>query len=86
MKIEPARALVGHAVVPGDKSISHRAALLAAVGEGETEITGFGRSGDTESTLQAVRALGAEVEEPDIDVVRIRGRGLRGLSRGAARG
>jgi 3-phosphoshikimate 1-carboxyvinyltransferase len=54
--------------------------LLAAVGEGETEITGFGRSGDTESTLQAVRALGAEVEEPDIDVVRVRGRGLRGLT------
>ncbi len=79
MKIEPARALVGHAVVPGDKSISHRAVLLAAVGEGETEITGFGRSGDTESTLRAVRALGAEVEEPDIDVVRVRGRGLRGL-------
>ena len=78
-KVEPARALVGHAVVPGDKSISHRAALLAAVGEGETEITGFGRSGDTESTLSAVRALGAEVEEPDVDVVRVRGRGLRGL-------
>lgn len=79
MKVEPARALVGHAVVPGDKSISHRAALLAAVGEGETEITGFGRSGDTESTLSAVRALGAEVEEPDVDVVRVHGRGLRGL-------
>ena len=79
-KIEPARALVGHAVVPGDKSISHRAVLLAAVGEGETEIAGFGRSGDTESTLRAVRALGAEVEEPDIDVVRVRGRGLRALA------
>jgi len=79
-KIEPARALVGHAVVPGDKSISHRAVLLAAVGDGETEITGFGRSGDTESTLGAIRALGAEVEEPDIDVVRVRGRGLRALA------
>jgi 3-phosphoshikimate 1-carboxyvinyltransferase len=79
LKVEPARALVGHAVVPGDKSISHRAVLLAAVGEGETEIAGFGRSGDTESTLRAVRALGAEVEEPDVDVVRVRGRGLRGL-------
>ena len=79
-KVEPARALVGHAVVPGDKSISHRAVLLAAIGEGETEIIGFGRSGDTESTLRAVRALGVEVEEPDIDVVRVRGRGLRGLT------
>jgi len=80
VKVEPARALVGHAVVPGDKSISHRAALLAAVGEGETEITGFGRSGDTESTLRAVRALGADVEDVDVDVVRVRGRGLRGLA------
>jgi len=80
VKVEPARALVGHAVVPGDKSISHRAAVLAAVGEGETEITGFGRSGDTESTLRAVRALGADVEDVDVDVVRVRGRGLRGLA------
>lgn len=78
--IEPARALVGHVVVPGDKSISHRAALLAAIADGETEIAGFGRAGDTESTLGAVRALGAEVDEPDVDLVRIRGRGLRGLS------
>ena len=79
MKVEPARALEGHVVVPGDKSISHRAVLLGAVGDGETEITGFGRSADTESTLRAVRALGAEVEEPDVDLVRVRGRGLRGL-------
>lgn len=83
MKVEPARALVGHAVVPGDKSISHRAVLLAAVGEGETEITGFGRSGDTESTLRAVRSLGAEVDEPDVDIVRVCGRGLRGLASSA---
>ena len=79
--VGPVRRLGAEApAIPGDKSISHRAVLLAAVGDGEVEITGFGRSGDTESTLRAVRALGAEVEEPDIDVVRVRGRGLRGLS------
>jgi 3-phosphoshikimate 1-carboxyvinyltransferase len=77
---EPARSVVGHIAVPGDKSISHRAALLGAVGEGETRISGFGRSGDTESTLSAIRALGAEVDEEDVDLVLVRGVGLRGLA------
>jgi 3-phosphoshikimate 1-carboxyvinyltransferase len=78
--IEPATAVVGHIGVPGDKSISHRAALLGAIGDGETTIAGFGRSADTESTLAAVRALGAEVTEEEVDLVRVRGRGLRGLA------
>jgi 3-phosphoshikimate 1-carboxyvinyltransferase len=77
--IEPARALVGHIGVPGDKSISHRALLLGSVSEGQTVVRGFGRSGDTEATLAAVRALGVEVAEDDVDLVRIEGRGLRGL-------
>ena len=78
-RVEPARALVGHIGVPGDKSISHRAVLLGAIGEGETVVRGFGRSADTEATLAAVRALGVEVVEGDVDLVRIEGRGLRGL-------
>jgi 3-phosphoshikimate 1-carboxyvinyltransferase len=77
--VEPARALVGHVVVPGDKSISHRAALLASVATGAVEIVGFGRSGDTESTLRAVRSLGADVDDTDVDRVVVHGRGLRGL-------
>ena len=56
MKIEPAAASRGTSRVPGDKSLSHRAVLLAAVGEGETRISGFGRSDDTEATIKAVRA------------------------------
>ena len=79
MKVEPAAALTGHIAVPGDKSISHRAVLLAAVCEGETRIEGFGRSGDTESTIAAVRALGVEVEDVDVDTLVVRGVGLRGL-------
>jgi 3-phosphoshikimate 1-carboxyvinyltransferase len=78
--VEPARAVVGHIAVPGDKSISHRAALLGAISDDETTISGFGRSADTESTLAAARALGAEVAEDEVDVVRIEGRGLRGLT------
>jgi 3-phosphoshikimate 1-carboxyvinyltransferase len=79
LKIEPARALVGHVTVPGDKSISHRAALVGAISEGDTEIDGFGRAGDTESTLGALRTLCVEIDEPDVDRVLVHGRGLRGL-------
>ena len=79
MRIEPAAAVVGHIGVPGDKSISHRGVLVGAICEGETRIEGFGRSRDTESTVNAMRALGAEVVEDDVDVLTVRGVGLRGL-------
>ncbi len=79
MRIEPVAALVGHVAVPGDKSISHRAVLIGAICDGDTRISGFGRSADTEATIAAVRALGAEVEEHDVDTVAVRGVGLRGL-------
>ena len=79
MRVEPVPALVGHVAVPGDKSISHRAVLVGAIAEGETRILGFGRSADTESTIGAVRALGVEVVEDDVDELRVRGRGLKGL-------
>jgi 3-phosphoshikimate 1-carboxyvinyltransferase len=79
MKIEPAAFLRGHIAVPGDKSISHRAVLLGAIGDGETSVRGFGRSGDTEATIAAARALGVTVDEDDVDSLRIQGVGLRGL-------
>ncbi|HSC92902.1 MAG TPA: 3-phosphoshikimate 1-carboxyvinyltransferase [Gaiellaceae bacterium] len=79
MRIAPAAALVGHVRVPGDKSISHRALLVGAVCEGETRIEGWGRSGDTESTLAAVRALGVDVREEDETTLVVRGAALRGL-------
>src|SRR5215210_6663679 len=80
MKVEPASYVAGHVAVPGDKSISHRALLLGALSEGETLVRGFGRSGDTESTLAAVRSLGVQVDEEDVDTLRIHGVGLRGLT------
>jgi 3-phosphoshikimate 1-carboxyvinyltransferase len=79
MRIEPAVSLEGHLAVPGDKSISHRSLLLGAVAGGETHVRGFGRSADTESTLNAVRALGAEVEELGADELIVHGVGLHGL-------
>ncbi len=78
MRIEPATALRGDLAVPGDKSISHRALLLAALADGDSEILGFGASEDTLSTAAAVRALGAEVVVEG-DRVGVGGVGLRGL-------
>jgi 3-phosphoshikimate 1-carboxyvinyltransferase len=83
MRVEPAASLEGHFAVPGDKSVSHRALLLGAISDGETHVRGWGRSGDTESTLGAVRALGAEVEELGPDELVVHGVGLRGLQSAA---
>ncbi|MBA2293694.1 MAG: 3-phosphoshikimate 1-carboxyvinyltransferase [Actinobacteria bacterium] len=78
--VEPVPKLLGHLAVPGDKSISHRAVLLGAIGDGETRITGFGRSADTEATIAAVRACGVEVYEHGHETLRVFGKGLRGLA------
>jgi len=81
-RFDPSGALGGSLRPPSDKSISHRAALIGAIAEGETAIQGYLDSADTRATIAAVRALGAEVEgvgpggvEPTI---RVRGVGLRG--------
>ena len=80
MRIDPVPELEGHVSVPGDKSISHRAVLVGALCDGAVRVSGFGRSADTEATIGAVRALGVEVEEHDVDTLTIRGAGLRGFS------
>jgi 3-phosphoshikimate 1-carboxyvinyltransferase len=77
MRFEPAKRLHGSLTPPPDKSISHRAALIAAMSEGESVIRNYLRSQDTQSTLDAVRRLGAGVRE-DGDVLRVGGAGLRG--------
>src|SRR5258706_7962471 len=83
MRVDPAAAVVGHVVVPGDKSISHRAVLIGAIGEGETRVTGFGRSGDTQATVDGMRALGVEIEWVGEEELVVHGVGLRGLRAGA---
>ena len=71
----PAAGLRGTLAVPGDKSIAHRALLLGAIADGTTTVSGVPGGGDVRSTLGALRALGAAVEERD-GTVRIEGRGL----------
>ncbi len=72
-----ARGLQGKITVPGDKSISHRAIIVGALADGLTEISGYLRSEDCQRTLEAVRALGIDVEGGD--PLRIHGKGLHGL-------
>ncbi|HEX8292915.1 MAG TPA: 3-phosphoshikimate 1-carboxyvinyltransferase [Pyrinomonadaceae bacterium] len=74
MLIRPARRLRGRLRVPGDKSVSHRAAMFAALAEGRTRIDNFSSSADCSSTLEALRGLGVEVER-DGGVVFVGGAG-----------
>ena len=77
-RFSPSRPLRGALRPPSDKSISHRAALIAAMGEGTTEVSGYLDAADTRSTLAAVKALGAGVEGSPATGLRIAGVGLRG--------
>lgn len=83
-RVDPSGPLRGGLRPPADKSVSHRAALIAAMGNGETTIDGYLDSADTRSTLAAVRDLGAGVDDLGDgrlpERIRIRGVGLRGAA------
>jgi 3-phosphoshikimate 1-carboxyvinyltransferase len=76
--IRPARTISGSLEVPGDKSISHRYAMLAALAEGRSEITRFSAAADCRSTLDCFSQLGVKFEIQG-ERVRIAGAGLGGL-------
>jgi 3-phosphoshikimate 1-carboxyvinyltransferase len=79
----PAARVRGRVRPPGDKSISHRYGLLAAIAEGTSWIRGYSTGGDCRSTLDCLRALGVSIEEVERNpaglTLRIAGRGLGGL-------
>ena len=77
-RISPATRIEGAISLPGDKSISHRYAMLAAIAEGNTRIGNYSTGADCHSTLGCVRALGIEVEGAGTEFA-IHGRGLEGL-------
>jgi len=76
-------ALRGKIAIPGDKSITHRAIMLASLAEGESRILGYLPSEDCERTVAAFRAMGIPIS-PELDAgrpcLRIQGKGLEGLS------
>jgi 3-phosphoshikimate 1-carboxyvinyltransferase len=75
----PVAPLAGEIVVPGDKSISHRALMFGALAVGETRITGLLEGEDVLRTAAAMRALGAEIWRDGADWL-VAGRGIGGLS------
>ncbi len=77
--IAPARGLHGAVTPPGDKSISHRCAMLAALAEGRSTLSHYSAGADCHSTLACLRALGVAIEAKDDGTVAIAGAGLRGL-------
>jgi 3-phosphoshikimate 1-carboxyvinyltransferase len=78
MKIQPARRLRGRLRLPGDKSISHRAGILAALAEGLTRIENFSTGQDCASTLACLGQLGVNIERHGTSVL-IEGVGPKGL-------
>src|ERR1700690_4007163 len=76
--ISPGGTVTGSLDLPGDKSISHRYAILAAIAEGASEIQNFAAAADCQSTLECVRRLGIPVDATR-ERVRISGSGLNGL-------
>ncbi|HEY1592181.1 MAG TPA: 3-phosphoshikimate 1-carboxyvinyltransferase [Solirubrobacteraceae bacterium] len=84
VRFDPSGPLRGRLRVPADKSISHRAAILAAMASEPVGIANYLRAADTRSTVEAVRELGAIVEERNGGLL-IRGCGLRNAQQPAAR-
>src|ERR1041384_2195364 len=78
LRISPANRISGSITLPGDKSISHRYAMIAAISRGASRIRNYSTGADCHSTLACLRALGIEVEGSGTEFV-IRGQGLDGL-------
>lgn len=75
----PGRPLRGEITVPGDKSISHRAVMLASIAEGTSNITGFLEGEDTRATARIFGQLGVRIEAPSASERIVQGVGLHGL-------
>ena len=74
--IHPARGLQGTIRLPGDKSISHRYAMLGSIAEGETKIENYSTGADCASTLSCMRGLGVQWERDGGSIV-IHGKGMQ---------
>jgi 3-phosphoshikimate 1-carboxyvinyltransferase len=82
-KISPASSVSGAITLPGDKSISHRYAMIASIAEGPTRIRNYSTGADCHSTLGCMRALGIEIEGQGTEFT-VHGKGLDGLRQPAA--
>lgn len=78
MIIKPAKSIRGTVKLPGDKSISHRAAMIAAMAEGETRIENFAKSEDCSTTVECLRQMGVAIRREN-DVLIVTGAGHDGF-------
>ena len=79
LHLAPGGTLTGKLQVPGDKSISHRALILGAIAEGESEVSGYQEGEDTLATMEILGSLGVDIEKPGPQQAFITGKGLHGL-------
>ena len=77
--VEPSSIVSGNILVPGDKSISHRALMLGSVGDGISKISGFLSSEDCIATMTVLRQLGISIQIDSQNYVIVEGKGLSGL-------
>jgi 3-phosphoshikimate 1-carboxyvinyltransferase len=78
MNIRPCKKIQGTLSLPGDKSISHRAAMMAAIAEGATRIENYSPGADCASTLSCLEQLGVRIEREE-NTVSVHGAGKHGL-------
>lgn len=78
--VSPARSIEGIVTLPGDKSISHRYGMIAAIAEGTSSIANYATGADCQSTLACMQALGAKVERKADNITVIEGGPLRQAS------
>ena len=80
MKISKANRIRGKITLPGDKSISHRAAIFSALSEGAAKVSNFGTSADCAATVKCLQKLGVKIERSGSELV-VEGVGKSGLRR-----
>jgi 3-phosphoshikimate 1-carboxyvinyltransferase len=80
LRIRPSSGIRGELSLPGDKSISHRSVLFAAIADGDTHISGFLAGEDTQNTANAMQAMGIDIEGLGTERLVVHGKGLDGLS------
>src|SRR5437667_11079177 len=84
LRIAPARRLEGALRVPGDKSISHRYAMIGALARGVTSVTHLAPGADVASTVACLRAMGVTIETDGTGAMRVHGVGVGGLQAASA--
>jgi 3-phosphoshikimate 1-carboxyvinyltransferase len=79
LRIQPSSGIRGEVILPGDKSISHRSVLFAAIADGDTQISGFLAGEDTQNSAKAMQSMGITIEGLGTDRLVVHGKGLDGL-------